>query len=90
MSVRTEPRHRTDAGRPVPPVVAALVTGASSGIGEAVARRLAAEGVALVLTGRDADALEPVARECRDAGVDVGIVALDVREGDDVDRKSVV
>lgn len=40
-----------------------LLTGANGGIGQAIARALTAQGAELVLTGRRADALEPVARE---------------------------
>lgn len=40
-----------------------LVTGATGGLGQAIARRLRAEGCALTLSGRRGDALEPVADE---------------------------
>ncbi|WP_420965902.1 SDR family oxidoreductase [Bradyrhizobium sp. B120] len=39
-----------------------IVTGAASGIGEATARRFAAEGAKVALVGRNKDALEKVAK----------------------------
>ncbi len=58
----------------------ALVTGASKGIGRAVARELAAEGVDLALCARGKDALEDAAREARGAGVEVFAQPLDVTD----------
>ena len=56
----------------------ALVTGASSGIGAAIARELAAHGVDLVLTARRRDALQVVADDCLAAGVRVEIITADL------------
>lgn len=56
----------------------ALVTGASSGIGAAIARALAARGVDLVLTARRKAALDTVAAACRAAGVRVDVISTDL------------
>ena len=59
-----------------------LITGASSGIGAALARAYAAPGVALALTGRDRARLAGVAEACRAAGATLRAQSLDVLDGD--------
>jgi 3-oxoacyl-[acyl-carrier protein] reductase len=56
----------------------ALVTGSSRGIGRGIALALADEGCNVVVTGRDADALEEVAASARRKGVKAAVVALDL------------
>ena len=58
----------------------ALVTGATSGFGLAIARRFVAEGARVVITGRREDRLRAVAAELRAAGGDAVPLAFDVRD----------
>ena len=57
-----------------------LVTGASSGIGEACARHLAAEGAAVALVARRADRLEQVASDIRGQGGTALVIEADVTD----------
>ncbi len=59
---------------------AIVITGASSGIGEALALDYAAPGVALALTGRDAERLEAVVAACRAKGATVFADTIDVTD----------
>jgi short-subunit dehydrogenase len=59
----------------------ALITGASSGIGEAIARELAERGQNLTLTARREDKLTELASELHERfGVRAGVVACDLGE----------
>ena len=62
-----------------------LVTGASSGIGEAFARWHTARGDDLVITGRSAEQLQRVAVDLRSAGATVQIVVVDLATAAGVD-----
>ena len=58
----------------------ALVTGATSGIGEACARKLAENNYNVIITGRKADRLETIAAELKSTGSEVLTLAFDVRD----------
>lgn len=62
----------------------ALVTGASSGIGEATALALAAEGATVAIAARRLDRLEDLARRIRDNSGNALAIALDVAEEEQV------
>jgi NAD(P)-dependent dehydrogenase (short-subunit alcohol dehydrogenase family) len=64
----------------------ALVTGAGSGIGRVVARRLVADGWKVVLTGRRREPLEETAQTSGAAAGDTLVVTADVSSEADVDR----
>jgi short-subunit dehydrogenase len=61
-----------------------VITGASSGIGEAVSLRLSKRKYSLILVARSATALETVAEKCRQNGSEVLVVPADVSRPADV------
>jgi short-subunit dehydrogenase len=57
-----------------------LITGASNGLGAALARHYAAPGRTLILWGRDHQRLHAVATGCREAGAQVAVRSLDLSD----------
>lgn len=68
----------------------ALVTGASAGIGLAIARELLGFGADVLIVGRDADALETARDELADAFPERAIHALSADVSDDQDRQEIL
>ena len=62
-----------------------ILTGASEGIGRALALELAARGARLALAARDRDRLESLAQECRGRGGDALAVPTDVTNQQDLE-----
>jgi short-subunit dehydrogenase len=63
-----------------------LITGASSGLGEALAKAYAGPGVTLALSGRDGPRLEAVTEACRTLGAEATAVIVDVTEPSTMSR----
>jgi short-subunit dehydrogenase len=61
---------------------AAIVTGASRGIGLALAETLAAEGYGVTISARTPDTLEEVAGRLRESGFEVESVAANLADAD--------
>jgi NAD(P)-dependent dehydrogenase (short-subunit alcohol dehydrogenase family) len=64
----------------------ALVTGASQGLGKALALSFAAEGASVVINSRREEGVRPVAQEIEAKGGEVLALAADVSEAADVER----
>ena len=67
-----------------PGQIVAMITGATSGIGRAVAKRFAAAGAHVVIIGRDQSVLEKVEQEIESAGGTSMSLSVDVTIDDDV------
>ncbi len=65
---------------------AAIVTGASSGIGLAIARMLGEEGFALTLAARRAEKLQAAAEELEKDGFDLQAIATNVADEQEIQR----
>ncbi|NTU88537.1 MAG: SDR family oxidoreductase [Actinobacteria bacterium] len=63
----------------------AVVTGATSGIGQAVAEMFSKEGAQVVITGRNAEKGEAVAKGIKDAGGEAVFVACDLRKKESIE-----
>lgn len=62
----------------------AVVTGASSGIGRAIAVAIAEQGATVIISGRDAEALEEVRVTIEGTGANAHVEAIDVRDSENV------
>lgn len=64
----------------------ALVTGASRGLGEAIALALAEAGARVILAARDREKLDAVAKRIRDAGGEAAVEVLDLADAVDIEK----
>ncbi|HRJ16923.1 MAG TPA: SDR family NAD(P)-dependent oxidoreductase, partial [Saprospiraceae bacterium] len=64
----------------------AVITGASKGIGEGIARALGQAGAKVVVSSRKQEAVEAIAAELRSEGIDALAVAANIGSADDLQR----
>ena len=64
----------------------AMITGASQGLGRALALDYAKRGASIVINSRSEDGIRPVAEEARSLGAETLALAADVTKGPDVER----
>ena len=64
----------------------AIITGGNSGVGAATAKLFAKEGAKVIITARREGPLEDVAKEIREAGGEVLLVATDISKKGDADK----
>ena len=64
----------------------ALITGASQGLGRALALAYAEAGARVVMNSRSEESLRPVAEEAESSGAEVLAMAADVSQSADVER----
>jgi dehydrogenase/reductase SDR family member 7B len=70
--------HKTSTSRTI------WITGASSGIGEALAMQWAATGTTIILSGLEKNQLEPVAGKCEQRGALVQIIPFDLTKENEI------
>src|SRR5882762_3090636 len=75
----------TDVATTTPPLIA-LVTGSTSGLGKAIALRLARDGMRVIVVGRDAARGAAVVNQIEAAGGQASFIAADLSDPADIER----